>query len=282
MARSSLLEEIAAVSSICEQIGFGLTAPTLLKAAHHTSLLIPTLNIVARVQSGELIATASGRAAREIAVAHHLADRGAPALAPIRELAGPHVRGSVVVTFWPHAAHRRAATEADASLAAISLAAVHQSLLHFDDKLPSYTDALDRCWAALSNDNATASLAEADRHLLKAEFRRLRHLVEAADARWMPLHGDAHLDNLLLTDDGDDPLWLDFEDACIGPHEYDIANLPADAWPMFVDADPALVAAYARLKSVCVAVWCSADPHRSPENQDALDHHLNMIRDLAR
>lgn len=282
MARSSILEEMSAVKSICQQIGFGPVTPTLLKAAHHTSLLIASHEIVARVQSGEPIATASERAGREIVVTRYLADRCAPTLAPIREFAGPHVRPPTVVTFWPYAKHRRAASEADASVAAMSLATLHQALRDFDGKLPPYTENLDRCWDALSGDHLGAVLPAADKHLLEQEFRRLRRLVEAIDGRWVPLHGDAHLGNLLLDDDGHNPLWVDFEDACLGPREYDIANLPAEVWPIFPDADLQLVAAYAVLKSVCVVVWCSAESHRSPEMQEAADYHLNVVRDLAR
>ena len=273
---------MSAVKSICQQMGFGEVVPTLLKAAHHTSLLIAPHKIVARVQSGEPIATAGERAAREIAVTRYLADRRAPTLAPIREFAGPHVRAPAVVTFWPYAEHRRAASEADAQVAAMSLATVHQALRDFAGKLPPYTEALDRCWDALSGDRIGAVLPTTDKHLLETEFRRLRHLIEAIDGRWVPLHGDSHLGNLLLDDDGHNPLWMDFEDTCLGPREYDIANLPAEAWPIFPDADPQLVAACALLKSVCVVVWCSADSGRSPEMQEAADYHLSVVRDLAR
>jgi Ser/Thr protein kinase RdoA (MazF antagonist) len=38
-----------------------------------------------------------------------------------------------------------------------------------------------------------------------------------------PVHGDAHLRNVLWTPDG--PLWTDLENACSGPVEYDLAAL---------------------------------------------------------
>ena len=282
MPRSSVFEEMSAVKSICQQIGFGQVVPTLLKAAHHTSLLIAPHKIVARVQSGEPIATASECAGREIVVTRYLANRSAPTLAPLPDFAGPYVRAPTVVTFWPYADRRRAASEADASVAAMSLATVHQALRDFDGKLPPYTETLDRCWDTLSGDHLRAVLPATDKHLLETEFRRLRRLVEAIDSRWVALHGDSHLGNLLLDNDGRNPLWIDFENTCLGPREYDIANLPAEAWPMFPDADPQLVAAYALLKSVCVVVWCLADSGRSLGMQEAADYHLSLVRNLAR
>jgi Ser/Thr protein kinase RdoA (MazF antagonist) len=282
MPRLSLFEEISAVKSICQQIGFGQVMPTLLKAAHHTSLLIASHRIVARVQSGEPIATASECAGREIVVTRYLADRGAPTLAPIPGFAVPYVRAPTVVTFWPYADQRRAASEADASVAAMSLTTVHQALRDFDGKLPPYTETLDRCWDTLLGDHLSAALPATDKHLLKTEFRRLRHLVEAIDGRWVALHGDSHLGNLLLDNDGRNPLWMDFEHTCLGPREYDIANLPVEAWPMFPNANPELVAAFALLKSVCVVVWCLADSGRSREMQEAADYHLSVVRGLAR
>lgn len=282
MPRLSVPEEILAVKSICQQIGFGQVVPTLLKAAHHTSLLIASHKIVARVQSGEPIAKASECAGREVVVTRYLADRGAPTLAPIPDFAGPYVRASTVVTFWPYADQRRTAREADASVAATSLANVHQALRNFDGKLPPYTKTLDQCWVTLSGDRLGHVLPATDKHLLEAEFRRLRRLIEEIDGGWAALHGDSHLGNLLLDHDGSNPLWIDFEDTCLGPREYDIANLPAEAWPVFPDADPQLVAAFALLKSVCVVVWCLADLDRSPEMQEAADYHLSVVRDLAR
>jgi Ser/Thr protein kinase RdoA (MazF antagonist) len=57
-----------------------------------------------------------------------------------------------------------------------------------------------------------------------------------------PLHGDAHARNALVTADG--PVWMDLENICRGPVEYDLASLlfrtRVHGWPAGAEA----VAAY--------------------------------------
>lgn len=264
---------------MCRDLKLGEVTPTVLKAAHHTTLLLSPLKLVARVQSAEPIDAARLRAIKEVAVARHLAHRHAPALAPLEEWAGPHVAASSVVTLWPYVAHERTADEADATLAATTLAFVHRALLDYGGELPPYTQALDRCWAVLADDEAIAALTGRDKDLLRTQYRRLRRGIETTISSWVPLHGDAHLGNLLLGGRG--PLWGDFEDACLGPREYDIAGLPFAAWSHFSDADQALARHYADLKSVCVAIWCWADISRSAEVREAAEYHLRQVRELA-
>ncbi|WP_158259852.1 aminoglycoside phosphotransferase family protein [Phyllobacterium phragmitis] len=279
MSRPNFHDEIAVVSTICRNLGLGEVTPTILKKAHHTTLLISPLTIVARVQSSEPLDAARQRAIREVAVARHLASRSAPVVAPLVDLAGPHVIADSVVTLWPYVKHERTADEADAALAATTLASVHEALLDYGGELPPYTLALDRCWAVLVDDGASAVLSRHDRDLLKTQYRRLRHEVEEVASNWVPLHGDAHLGNLLLGERG--PLWTDFEDACRGPREYDIAGLPLAAWSHFRDIDQALVRRYADLKSVCVAVWCWANISHSAEIREAAEYHLHRVQELA-
>lgn len=281
MARLSLADEIAAVCSICRQLGLGEVSPTLLKAAHHTTLLISPLTFVARVQSAGALDFARQRATRELALARHLAGHGAPVLAPLGEaLAGPHIAASCVVTFWPYVEHERTARDADAALAAATLAAVHRGLCDYAGDLPPYTRTLDRCWLVLADAGASAAFSGGDQELLKMHYRRLRRDVEAAASDWVPLHGDAHPGNLLLGR-RHGPLWTDFEDGCLGPREHDIACLPPAAWPLFLNADQMLIGRFAALKSVCVAVWCGNDALRSMEVREAAEYHLERIRGLA-
>jgi hypothetical protein len=280
MSRASLHDEIALVSTLCSDLGFIGITPAVLKAAHHTTLLLSPLPIVARVQSAEPIPVARERAVREVAVSRHLADRGAPVVAPLPGSAGPHVVASSVVTLWPYVQYEGTAAESDAPLAAKTLAAVHDALRDYGGKLPPYTRALDRCRAVLDDNFAATALDRDDRNLLQAHYRRLRGKVEetASDA-WVPLHGDVHLGNLLLCRDRS--LWTDFEDACRGPREYDIAGLPPAAWPHFSAADLERVGLYADLKSVCVAVWCWSDISRSAEIREAAEYHLQRVRQLS-
>jgi streptomycin 6-kinase len=52
-----------------------------------------------------------------------------------------------------------------------------------------------------------------------------------------PLHGDAHTGNILSTPDG--PVWMDFEDVCVGPVEWDLASRTLT--PDYVGAYPGAV-----------------------------------------
>lgn len=279
MDRASLDEEMTAVSALCRDLGFGEVIPTTLKAAHHTTLLLSPLGIVARVQSSEPIDDASETATREVAIARHLACKSAPALAPLEDLAGPHVIAPCVVTLWPYVDHARAAGDSDSAVAASTLDAIHRALLDYRGDLPVYTEALDHCWSVLADDDACAGLGWKDRELLKAQYRRLRSEAEATTSPWVPLHGDPHLGNLLIGEH--EPLWLDFEDACRGPREYDIACLPAGAWSQFADVDQALVRIYADLRSICIAVWCWDDLDRSGDARASARHQLDRVRAFA-
>jgi len=51
--------------------------------------------------------------------------------------------------------------------------------------------------------------------------------TEALDLRKQVIHGDAHLENVLMDSDG--PLWNDWEDAFVGVVEWDLACLVATA-----------------------------------------------------
>ncbi len=279
MARSTLDEEISVVSAMCRNLGLGEVTLTPLNAAHHTTFLVSPLRIVARVQSSEPIEAARITAIREVAVARHLARRDAPALAPLDDIAGPHVVASCVVTFWPYVDHGRTAEEEDAAVAAIALDSIHRALLDYSGDLPAYTGALDHCWSVLADNEACPGLGREDRDLLEAQYCRLRNEVDETASHWVPLHGDPHLGNLLFGQHG--PLWLDFEDACLGPREYDIACLPVATWSHFGDANQALIRKYADLRSICIAVWCWDDLDRSHGAREAAQCHLNRVREFA-
>ena len=75
-----------------------------------------------------------------------------------------------------------------------------------------------------------------------------------------PLHGDAHLRNVLWTPEG--PLWGDLENACSGPVEFDLASLlwrgmpgSDEALAAYGDHDPALVEAAEPALTLCLAAW---------------------------
>ena len=71
-------------------------------------------------------------------------------------------------------------------------------------------------------------------------------MLDAHARGQQPLHGDASLSNLLAADSG--PRWNDFEDVCIGPVEWDVAGVVADARAKRGDAFSAeLLAAYGRV-----------------------------------
>jgi hypothetical protein len=171
---------------------------------------LSTLPIVARVSTG--LASPGGPkpadVVRELAVASHAARLGAPVVPPADEIdPGPHWRGHVV-TFWRYI---RSSGEVDGRAAGRALRAVHDALVDYDGRLPAAGHPEDL-------DEMLATLQDSER----VEF------VRELASRWpdldgQALHGDAHLGNCLASEGG--PLWHDFETACRGPREYDLAAL---------------------------------------------------------
>src|SRR5262249_41162540 len=90
-----------------------------------------------------------------------------------------------------------------------------------------------------------------------------------------PLHGSPHAGNWLRTAEG--LLLLNFETACRGPLEWDLAALDDAAVHLFADVDLDLVVLLRRMRSGCVAAKCWVEPTRAPEVREAACIHLRLL-----
>jgi Ser/Thr protein kinase RdoA (MazF antagonist) len=194
---------------------------------------------------------------REIAVAAHLARAGAPVVAPSAELPpGPHQHGGRVLSFWTHVPET--GTAVDPAAAGAALTACHDALRDFRGSLPllgGVTEAealLTRMTAEEHFDAPTAARALERIEEIRAVMSSLRSPVQ-------PLHGDAHLGNVVSGPDG--PLWNDWEDTCVGPVGWDAACLLATSRATGAGAEraeAALAASGIRVDSGELELWIRA------------------------
>ncbi|SFP87431.1 Phosphotransferase enzyme family protein [Amycolatopsis arida] len=104
---------------------------------------------------------------------------------------------------------------------------------------------------AASGEREFLSAAEVD--LLHASAERLAPFLAAPGGDVRPLHGDAHPGNLVATRAG--LVWIDFEDVCRGPMEWDLASMmDAGAEVRHLDPDPELLARCRQLRALQVAL----------------------------
>src|SRR5207237_1394600 len=116
--------------------------------------------------------------------------------------------GDHVVAFWQYVEPKR---EVEPVAAGEGLREIHEALAHYQGELPSlHTD--DLAWITDSLESS-------------ADVELVRELgLRQPAGRTQALHGDAHLANCLPG-----PLWHDFETACRGPRELDLAALDLSA-----------------------------------------------------
>jgi hypothetical protein len=218
--------------------------------------------------------------AREVAVAEHLARRGAPAVRPSDDPPpGPYEAEGCVISLWRYAPHRPADETRDAEAAGVALQTVHAALASYDGPLPPFGDAIASAGALLEDDAGLPALGAADRDFLTGAYRRGVERLGGISRRPLALHGDSHLGNVMVTDRG--PIWGDLEAVCTGPLEWDLANKPAAFLQPFGDVDADALAWLGELRRVCVAIWCWADAERSAEIRDAAEYHLHGLKRLA-
>jgi len=257
-----------------------VSAPVILKDSNHTSIYLGPLPIVARVVASKSAHSAGTRLARELSVAEHLARAGAPVVAPTVDIPpGPHFEDDWAMTLWEYVAHRPV-EEGDGAIAAEALRRIHGALAAYPGQLPSFAAVIDACCRLLQAENGLPSLPQTDKDFLLAEHDRLRRLPAMAGATPIAIHGDPHLGNVLMTPEG--PRWTDWESACVGPLEWDLSFLPEMSRAVVPAVNEELLAVLRDLRSVCVAVWCWAEPDRAPEKREAAEYHLRRLRDRTR
>jgi Phosphotransferase enzyme family len=266
---------VAAALAAARAQGLDCGDPVVLREAWHVLVQLPPFPIVARV-STRLASPGGPKPAdvvRELAVASHAARLGAPVVPPADEVdPGPHWHDGHVVTFWRYVT---SSGEVDGPAAGRALRVIHDALVDYDGPLPAAGHPEDL-------DEMLASLEDSE----DVEF--LRHVVSRRpDLDGQALHGDAHLGNCLASEDG--PLWHDFETACRGPREYDLAALvlrdlehgepPARAaLTAYGEHDSELLKAVVPVYSAWVfASFLTALPRR-PELSPILDERLRWLR----
>lgn len=179
----------------------------MLREAWHVLVHLRPSPIVARVTSGAA-AVDPDDVVRELAVAAHAARAGAPVVPPSDEVdPGPHEYGGRTLVFWRYVEH---AGELDAAAAGEGLRAIHETLADYAGPLPP-----------AARTSQVAALLDALPP--SADVELLRDLAARELPVGQALHGDAHLFNCLQTAGG--PVWHDFETACRGPREFDLAAL---------------------------------------------------------
>ena len=206
------MEPLAAAREVATRLGLDASGAVVLRDLRTAVVHLRPAPVVARVSPASEEAVIRS----QVAVTAHLAARGAPVAAPWPE-PGPHPVGDRVVTLWAHVDHDAERTP-DGFAAGRALRKVHEALADYRaGDLPVFPrlDDVRRILPTLDVDPATRS-----------ELAEMLELAEGAaaelDVPVQAVHGDAWLGNVLWTPAG--PLWSDFELACVGPRELDLAS----------------------------------------------------------
>jgi hypothetical protein len=275
--RPSWGADVAVASALAADLGLTNVEPVVLNVSGHTVVRLAPWPVVARVLSAFDLEKMMPGVRRELQVALHLAAKGAPVVTPtVDPPPGPHVVGGATVTFWRLVEHRAATDAADALAAGRALAALHAGLADFEGELPLWTEDFDKCGAMLRDDLALPALAEADRAFLTRTLDALRTQLSIDRSQLMPLHGDAHLGNVMMSASG--AIWADLESVCLGPLEWELTSLPRAARAAFPPLDRPLFRQLLLLRSLVVVVWCAYHAERSAELRKAGRYHLRRLR----
>ena len=269
-------EAVGAALRVAASFDFLSDDPIVLQETNNTVVWLRPHPVVAKVGKWEHSAVSL---VREHRIAAALFAESAPV--------GPPVAGTApvrddqtgyLVTLWERLDHD-ARREPDPVDAGTSLRELHAALTRFADGLPSFEESLDLAQATLWNDGAMKVLSASDRSLLRSAYERLRNELKQLRYPVRPLHGEAHLGNLLVTPDG--LRWIDLENVSMGPLEWDLAFLPKGSAQVFPEADEELLTLLRTLNSARVATWCFARWEFEELHWHGT-HHLEVVRRAER
>jgi Ser/Thr protein kinase RdoA (MazF antagonist) len=253
---------LAAAVAVAQAHGLRCDDAVVLRSQLNVLVHLRPAPVVARV-AGTIEAVRRGDAwqRRELAIADHLARAGAPVVAPSPELEpGPHVHEGRLLSFWTYA--EAVDGPADPVAAGEALRDCHEALRDFRGSLPLLSGVTE-AEALLAHLAAEELIGPEEATALLARVEELHATLGSLRSPVRPLHGDAHLNNVINTAAG--PLWNDWEDTCLGPLGWDAACLKltrdggeraeAALAASGIALDPGELALWVEARSLQVAVW---------------------------
>jgi hypothetical protein len=259
---------LTAARRLGERLGLDATGAHVLHSSNNTIVALPGCGLVAKVGTSS---EAAETLARELAVAVHLAARGAEIAPPAASVPpGPHVQDGLQVTLWQYIRHDPGADLDDDELRR-SLARLHVHLAAWHGPLPDYRERIERTERLLADDGAMRAVPREGLALLRRRFAEVAPALRLRAGPTAVLHGGPHPRNVLASGDG--LRWIDFETCCRGPVEADLAYL-GDSAVLRTGTDLELLDLARRMLRVSVATVCWSDPDRHPHLREAAEHHL--------
>lgn len=296
---------LAAATATAREQGLPADDPRVLSARGNLLVHLAPAPVVARVATLTAFTRRDPFAwlAREVSVADFAARRAGPVVAPAGIAdPGPHWSDGLALSLWTYLP--RADQRPGPAQAGQALAMLHQSLAGYPAELP---------WLLPATDQISQALTALDReHVVDAAILaalRARHAAVLAGlashdlashdlASTNPastggpaivLHGDAQPGNLLRAGTG--WLWIDLEETCRGPREWDLAVLargaasgePGDSGIALAAyaatagtaiPGPEELAPFTRARELEAAVWSLGMAHQFPAR------YRDVARDL--
>ncbi|MDQ0749054.1 aminoglycoside phosphotransferase (APT) family kinase protein [Streptomyces africanus] len=201
------------MSAACRAAGLDDGGAKLLRLGENALFRLASVPIIVRVTRGrEWLTTAH----KEVTVSRWLAGEGYPAARIVEDLEQPLVVDGHPVTFW----HLIVEGERKASYGELGaiLRDLHSLRVPDGLELPSF-DPFDKQQRRLD----LAVIPEDDRLFLRKRWHELRDKFDELrfESPKGPVHGDAHVQNLMVDDQGQ-VILIDFEAFCFDHPEWDL------------------------------------------------------------
>lgn len=263
---------VAAAMSIASALDLAVDDAVVLSDSNRLVARMMPCDVVARITPMAWF----GSAEREIELARQLAANDSP-VAGLEPRVEPRVftRDGFKVTMWIYFEPiRRVLPPAEY---AQTLMHLHAGLRQIDVVAPHFMDRVVGAQQDVASRAVTPDLAESDRALLADTLRDLRASILNRRAAEQLLHGEPHPWNVLDTKNG--PLFIDFENAALGPIEYDLAWVPIEVSERYPDANHDLVGECRGVVLAIIAMhrWRRDDQH--PSGRESGVAFLNALRE---
>ena len=251
---------VAAAMSTASALDLAVDDAVVLNDSNRLVVRLTPCDIVARVTPATHHA---GSAEREVELVKRLALTDGP-VAALDARVEPRlfVRDGFKIAMWTYFEPVQSRMLPPAEYAQ-ALERLHAGLREVDVTAPHFMDRVAETQRDVASRDVTPDLAETDRAFLADTLRDLGEAIVDRGAPEQLLHGEPHPGNVLNTKSG--LLFMDFENTCRGPVEYDLGWVPKEVSELYPNADQDLVDECRGLVLAIVVMhrWRRGDQHPS-------------------